>query len=118
MMGVGYFTGGEKSHGDATERRNDWGNQAAGTAFAEATAGQVRCLSTPSCMETKPRPRASAPSWRNWWRRCSEGGLPRCHLPAVIVPARRHIHRGRRPSREAGASVVLSQLESISVGLV
>ena len=37
----------------------------------DKSAGQVRCLNTPSCMGTKPRPRASAPSWRNWWRRCN-----------------------------------------------
>ena len=42
--------------------------------------------------------------------------LPRSYLYETMAPARRHIHRGCRPSREAGASVVLSQLESSSVG--
>ena len=59
------------TNGDATERRDDRGNQAAGTAFAEATAGQVRCLNTPLCMGTKPRLLASAQSCIAWWRRCS-----------------------------------------------
>ena len=38
-------------NGDATERRS---------AYAEATAGQVHCLNTPTCMKMKPRPPASA----------------------------------------------------------
>ncbi len=29
----------------------------------DKSAGQVRCLNTPSCMETKPRPPASAQSF-------------------------------------------------------
>lgn len=43
--------------------------------------------------------------------------LPRSYLLVTMAPARCHIHRDRRPSREAGASVVLSQLEPISIGL-
>ena len=49
----------------------------------DKSAGQARCLNTPSCMMTKPRLPASAPSWRNWWRRCSVVGLLRSRLDSA-----------------------------------
>ena len=52
----------------------------------DKSAGQVRCLNTPLCMGTKPRPRASAQSCAVWWRRCSEVGLPRYRRGASAHP--------------------------------
>ena len=43
----------------------------------DKSAGQVRCLNTPSCIATKPRPRASVQSWHGWLSAYSAADLPR-----------------------------------------
>ena len=61
----------------------------------DKSAGQVRCLNTPSCIMTKPRPRASAQSCAVWWRRCNKVGSSRCRRGA---PTPRGAARGLSPS--------------------